>query len=104
MKTNLVYITAGSLAEARAIGKELVSNRLAACVNILDHMRSVYRWEGDVKEDEEVVVIAKTKAALVPELIERVKSVHSYECPCVVSLAVTGGNEPFLDWIADETK
>ena len=64
METNLVYITAGSLAEARAIGKELVSNRLAACVNILDHMRSVYRWEGDVKEDEEVVVIAKTKALI----------------------------------------
>lgn len=103
MEKRLVYMTAGSLAEARAIGRLLVSNRLAACVNILDHMRSLYRWEGEVKEDEEVVIIAKTRASLIPRVIERVTSIHAYECPCVLSLAVSEGNKPFLDWIEAET-
>lgn len=103
MKTNFVYITAGSLDEARAIAKELITNRFAACVNILENMRSLYWWEGEMKEDQEVIVIAKTKESMVPALIDKVKSVHSYECPCVVSLAITDGNKPFLDWILSET-
>ena len=104
MKTNFIYITAGTLDEARKIGRELVSKRLAACVNILDNMRSMFWWEGDVQEEKEVILIAKTKETLVPAVIEKVKSMHSYECPCVVSLGITDGNKPFLDWIAAETK
>jgi periplasmic divalent cation tolerance protein len=67
-------------------------------------MRSIYRWEGEIQDDEEVIVIAKTKELLVPELIEKVKSIHSYSCPCIVSLPVLGGNRPFLDWVEEETK
>ena len=103
MKLNLVYMTAGSVEEARNIGKELVSRRLAACVNIIDHMNSFYWWEGALQDDREVVIIAKTREDLVPVLTERVKSLHSYECPCVVSLPILDGNPAFLEWIAQET-
>lgn len=98
-----IYMTAGSLDEARDIGRTLVEERLAACVNILEGMRSLYRWDGGVEEDEEVVLIAKTRASLVDTLTDRVKAVHSYDCPCVVALPITGGNPAFLDWIKLET-
>ena len=97
-------MTAGSKDEARKIGKELVISRLAACVNILDNMNSFYMWEGKVQDDTEVVMIAKTTEDQVPALVEKVKSLHSYECPCIVSIPVSGGNQAFLDWIAEEVK
>jgi periplasmic divalent cation tolerance protein len=104
VKANLIYITAGSEEEARAIGRELVQSRLAACVNIIDHMKSMYWWEGKIQEEREVILIDKTKESLVPELVERVKSIHSYEVPCIVSFRIAEGNPSFLDWIAGETK
>ena len=104
MAINFIYMTAGSKDEARKIGKELVVGGLAACVNILDNMNSFYMWEGKVQEDTEIVMIAKTTDAHVPELVEKVKSLHSYECPCIVSIPVAGGNQAFLDWIAEEVK
>jgi periplasmic divalent cation tolerance protein len=100
MDIRLVYMTAGSLAEARTIGRELVESGLAACVNILPGMQSIYRWEGKIEEATEVVMIAKTTAPRVPALTAKVKSLHSYDCPCVVSLKVEEGYQPFLDWIA----
>ncbi|MCG6906329.1 MAG: divalent-cation tolerance protein CutA [Desulfobacteraceae bacterium] len=102
MQAQIVYMTAGDLAEARRIGRTLVEERLAACVNIIDGMRAVYRWEGELQEGQEVVVIAKTVAAKVDALVARVKALHSYECCCVLALPVTAGNPPFLDWIAAE--
>ena len=104
MKVNFIYMTAGSREEARKIGKELVMSRLAACVNILDNMNSLYMWQGNVQDDSEIVMIAKTTEDRVPQLVEKVKSLHSYECPCIVSLPVSGGNQAFLDWIAEEVK
>ena len=102
MKVNFIYMTAGSREEARKIGKELVMSRLAACVNILDNMNSLYMWQGKVQDDSEIVMIAKTTEDQLPQLVEKVKSLHSYECPCIVSIPVSGGNQAFLDWIADE--
>ncbi len=103
MKYNLVYITASDLEEARKIGRELVASRLAACVNIIDNMNSFYWWEGEIQDDREVVLIAKTRETLVPEVIDKVKSMHSYSCPCVVSLPILAGNPDFLQWIETET-
>ncbi len=104
MTINFIYMTAGSLEEARKIGKELVISKLAACVNILNNMNSIYVWQGKVQEDSEIVMIAKTTEDRVPQLVEKVKSLHSYECPCIVSIPVSGGNQAFLDWIAEEVK
>jgi periplasmic divalent cation tolerance protein len=104
MKVNFIYMTAGSKDEARKIGRELVVARLAACVNILDNMNSFYRWQGEIQDDTEVVIIAKTTEDCVPALIEKVKALHSYDCPCIVAIPVTGGNQAFLDWVAAEVK
>jgi periplasmic divalent cation tolerance protein len=104
MKAAFIYITAGNMDEAKKISRELISRRLAACVNIIDNMVSMFWWEDEIQEDKEVILIAKTKASLVTELIETVKSAHSYDCPCIVSLPVLDGNGAFLDWIVQETK
>jgi periplasmic divalent cation tolerance protein len=104
MKATFIYITTGSMDEAKKIGRELISNRLAACVNIIDNMHSMFWWEDEIQEDREVILIAKTKESLVTELIDKVKSVHSYDCPCIVSLPIFDGNRAFLDWIARQTK
>ena len=99
-----VYITAGDMEEARAIGKALIEERLAACVNLLENMQSMYWWEGRVQEDQEVILIAKTTKVQVPLLTEKVKALHSYDCPCIVTLPVESGNVDFLEWIREETK
>ena len=101
MQINFVYMTAGSKDEARSIGKELVERKLAACVNIIDPMHSIYLWEGKLQEDTEVVMIAKTTEERVQELIDAVKSLHSYDCPCVLAMPASTGNQAFLDWIAE---
>jgi periplasmic divalent cation tolerance protein len=98
------YITAKDLAEAEKIGQVLVGERLAACVNILDGMLSMYWWQGQLEKSKEVVIIAKTREELKESLLERVKEIHSYDCPCVVFLPVQGGNKEFLDWINAETQ
>lgn len=90
--------------QAKSIGKELLKCKLAACVNIIDNMNSMYWWEGKIEESGEAVLIVKTKEELIPELVERVKSLHSYSCPCIVALPVSGGNKDYLDWVQKETK
>lgn len=104
MSEILVYITAGDENEADAVAGRLVSSRLAACVNVLPSMRSIYYWEGDVQKDNEVVLIAKTRKELLDALTTAVKEVHSYEVPCIVAVDIVGGNPDFLTWIHDETE
>ncbi|MGB0631158.1 MAG: divalent-cation tolerance protein CutA [Alphaproteobacteria bacterium] len=99
----LVYITTDGPEEARKIGRALVEERLAACANIVHPMTSVFRWEGEIREAAETVLIAKTTADKVEALTERVLALHSYECPCVAAIPIDGGNPAFMDWIADET-
>ena len=103
MTVRFCYITAGSRDGAVRIGRALVEERLAACANVIDGMTSIYRWQGEIEEDAEAVLILKTRAELVDRLVERVKSLHDYDCPCVVALTVDGGNPAFLDWIEAET-
>ncbi|MGQ9370189.1 divalent-cation tolerance protein CutA [Azospirillum sp. ST 5-10] len=98
-----VYMTAGSRAEAETIGRALVEERLAACVNLLGSMTSIYRWEGAVETAEEVAFVAKTTAGLFDRLAERVRALHSYEVPCVVALPVDLGSPAYLAWLRRET-
>jgi periplasmic divalent cation tolerance protein len=102
MDIKLIYITVGTLEEAQRIGRSLVEQRLVACVNIINPISSMFWWEGKIQNDQEVILIAKTTQRLVPEVIERVKTLHSYVCPCIVALAVDAGNPSFLDWVERE--
>ena len=95
MQVYFVYMTARDEAEALVIGRTLVEERLAACINILPAMTSVYWWEGELEQSSEAVLIAKTQQGLVPELIERVKRLHSYACPSIVAWPVPAGHQPF---------
>lgn len=104
MSVCMVYITTNSYEEAEIIGRNLVSRKLAACVNIIGNMKSIYHWQGKIETGDEVIIIAKTKQALMNEFIENVKTLHSYECPCIVAMPIIDGNEPFIKWIRDETK
>ena len=104
MSLRFVYMTTGSQEEARHIGRVLVEERLAACVNILPGMNSIYWWDGALQDDQETVLIAKTRAELLEGLTERVRALHSYSCPCVVALPIEGGNAAYLDWLAAETR
>ena len=97
------YVTTGSKEEAVRIGRALVEERLAACVNVLDGAHSIYRWQGATREASEAVLIAKTREVLMPRLTERVKALHGYDCPCIVALPITDGNPAYLAWLEAET-
>ncbi len=99
----LIYVTAPSHDEAVRLARVAVEERLAACANVLGPIISVYWWGGKVNQDGEVALLLKTRAALVEALTERLRELHPYECPCVVALAIDGGNPAFLSWIAAET-
>ncbi len=103
MEPVFLYITADTPEEAASLGRTLVEERLAACVNILGGITSFYRWEGEVQQGEETALIAKTRAGLIAAATARIKSLHGYTCPCVVSLPIGGGNEDFIAWISQET-
>jgi len=103
MSVMFVYVTASDRSEALSIGRILVEERLVACVNVLDSVRSVYWWEGRVQEGDEALFIAKTRSELVGRVTARVKELHSYRTPCVVALPVAAGNPDFLDWVSAET-
>lgn len=104
MEYRTVYITASSKDEARKIGRELVAGRLAACINILDGMNSMYWWDGQIQDDQEAVLLAKTTRERVAELIDKVRQLHSYDTPCVVTWPILEGNPDYLTWIQDETR
>lgn len=97
------YITTPTPADAKRIGRALVEARLAASVNIMPGMTSLYWWDDKIEEAAETVMIAKTREEHVPELTEKVKAMHSYDCPCVATLPVTGGNPDYLHWLGAET-
>ena len=103
-KCSLFYITAESMEEAQRIAQVLVEEQLAACVNVIPRLVSFFFWEGEVQSEEEVLVLGKTKSDLIDELTNRVKEVHSYDLPCVISWDIDAGNQAFLDWITMETK
>lgn len=94
-----VFITAPNEEEGAAIAKKLVEERLCACVNIIPRIRSIYRWEGKICDESEVMMMAKTAASLAPVLVKRVKELHSYDVPEVICLPITTGSGDYLDWI-----
>ncbi len=99
----LLYVTCADGDEAKTIARVLVGERLVACANILGPVTSVYRWDGAVKEQEEVAMLLKARRDSTVLVTERIKALHSYDLPCVVGLPIQHGNPDFLAWLQRET-
>ena len=97
-----LYITAPSSEVAARIGRTLVEERLAACVNIIPGMQSIYRWQDKIEAASEVVMIVKSRAALFDEIEKRIRELHPYDCPCIVAWPIEAGHQPYLGWLAQE--
>lgn len=100
----VVLTTCGSLEEARQIAQALVERRLAACVNIVPQVESVYRWKGEVETSSEWLLVIKTTEAVFERVQSALKELHSYEVPECIALAVTDGSEAYLNWIGESVK
>lgn len=96
----LLYVTAPSRDAALALGRALVEQRLAACVNVLDGMTSVYRWNGAVEEAQEAVLLVKTMAGVYEAAAARVRQLHPYETPCVLEIPLGRGDAEYVAWLA----
>lgn len=103
MSVSLVYVNTADRAEALHIGRVLVEARLAAGANIVPEISSIYRWQGEVREGTEAMLVLKTRSELVDEIVGKVRSLHSYECPSIVAVPVTAGNPDYLAWVDHET-
>jgi len=96
---HVVLVTAPDQAVGARIGRSLVEEGLAACANLVPGVRSIYRWQGEIHDDAEVLLIVKTRASLLDALASRVRALHPYELPEVLALPVAGGSAPYLDWV-----
>jgi periplasmic divalent cation tolerance protein len=103
-RTSIVFVTAGNPDEASAIGRRLVEERMAACVNIVPRIRSIYRWKGEIHDEEEYLLIMKTRSSLVPALERRVKELHSYEVPEIIAIPIKEGLAEYIHWVLGNTK
>lgn len=95
----VVFMTAANIDEARRIADHLVNEQLAACVQILTEIESVYRWTGEVQHDKEILILAKTTAGKFEKLESEVRALHSYETPEIVAVPVSGISTPYRDWL-----
>ena len=95
----VVFMTAASGEEATRLAEMLVGAHLAACVQILPEMESVYRWEGKIERQSEVLLLAKTTQSKFDELEREVRALHSYETPEIIAVPVTAGSSPYLEWL-----
>jgi periplasmic divalent cation tolerance protein len=97
----MATITAPDLRTAERIARRLVEERLAACVQIVDRIRSIYRWQGQVHDEPEVLLIVKTAEALVPGIEALLRELHPYEVPELAAFPITSGSEAYLKWLAE---
>lgn len=99
----LLYCTCPDSETAQRIAQALVGQRLAACVNIVPGLRSIYRWQDSVHDDGELLLLIKTRAACIEALTESIRALHPYELPEVIAVPVVAGLAPYLDWVRDST-
>lgn len=102
-KPVLIYTTFATAEEAERIGSTLVEERLAACVNVLAPITSIYVWQGKRERATETPMLIKTRASLSDAVVARVRVLHSYDNPAILTLPVSGGSGDFLAWIAAQT-
>jgi periplasmic divalent cation tolerance protein len=100
----VVLVTCPTRATGEKIGRMLVEERLAACVNVVPGMRSIYRWEGKVRRDPEVLLVIKTRRTRLPALQRKVSSLHPYTVPEIIALPIATGSAPYLAWLRESTR
>ena len=100
---SVIYSTVDKIEDARRIAHTLVEEQLVACVNIMPHVESFYKWKGKIEDEEEVILIAKTRDENVKKTIQRIKLLHPYEVPDIIVLPIIGGLKEYLDYIHNET-
>jgi periplasmic divalent cation tolerance protein len=100
----VVLVTAGSEEESARLAETVVLEQLAACVNVVGPVRSVYTWKGELQRDDEHLLVIKTRTALYEALERRIRELHSYETPEVIALPVTSGSRAYLDWLLARTR
>jgi periplasmic divalent cation tolerance protein len=100
----VVFITVSSKQEADTIANALVSEHVAACVNQVPAVNSVFWWQGKLDSAAEILLVVKSSAVLLPKIIERVKALHSYTVPEIIALPIVGGNREYLDWIDESIR
>ncbi|XP_011564257.3 protein CutA homolog [Plutella xylostella] len=103
-KYSVAYVTVPSAEVGKTLGHGLVKNKLAACVNIIPQVTSIYEWKGEINEDNEALLMIKTRTSEVDRLTEYVRSNHPYEVCEVISLPIKNGNPPYLKWIGENVK
>lgn len=99
----VVWVTVGNYEEAVKIAKTIVEEKLAACVNIIPSVRSIYFWKGEVCDDSESLLMIKTREALFERLKDRIRELHSYEVPEIIAVRLHNGHEPYLLWVTENT-
>ena len=100
----VVYTTVPSKKMGEVIARRLVETRLAACVNILPHVESIFRWEGKIETAGEFILIIKTVESRLDALIEKIKKLHDYDVPEIVAVPIVGGSSDYLTWLQAETE
>ena len=100
----LVLTTLPADADAAGLGRMLVEERLAACVNLLPVMTSVYRWKGGIEQDREQQLVIKTTASRLRDLEARIRELHPYEVPEFLVIGIAGGSDRYLDWLGDSVR
>jgi periplasmic divalent cation tolerance protein len=96
---HLIYITFPKKEEAIKIAQTLLQEKLIACGNIYEGITSIYEYEGKIEQNEEVTLICKTSDSSLDKAMERVKALHSYDCPCIISIKIEKGNKDFVKWV-----
>lgn len=100
----LLYVTCGSKREANKIGEKLVKNKLAACTNIIDNVKSIFKWNNKIANNKECILVGKTTSGNINKIIKTIENFHSYECPCILFFNIQNGNKKFLKWIKNNSK
>ena len=103
-KSILVFCTFTNFASVKSTAESLVNEKLAACVNIIPHVQSIFRWQGKVDNANENVLVIKTKDSLYSELEKRIQELHPYELPEIISVSIDNGLPEYLDWVSESTK
>ena len=100
----MVFCTCETQEQAGTIAKNLVEGRLAACVNILPPLQSIYRWKGAIERADEILLLIKTTEAAFPAVRDRIRELHSYETPEIVGIPISNADDDYLDWLRQQVQ